>query len=568
VFRVTARTLRVAAGLVRCGECSREFDAVAALTDEADAPPDVSPATDPAQFPAEYPTDDTITVEELGAGEVIEIGAANDDAMIGEAGSDAVDLDEGPAVDVEDAIDVNESSIVGLEAITLSSEDESPAPDTEALSAPPATTEEPRAGAVEPSGPTSVAEPEAVLAAAESASRDEGRPTVAAPPVDETAAAVEPASPPQPDGTEVAETSAEALEFSGSEEDLERVFVATGPPLVPVGLRYAIDTAAGVTEDAASAEAIDVTAAVEAASTVGAAVDTGTVADVDGTETGSATSIDVEATPEAPTGGTRYADLDATDEYPILVLDETDTPDAEIARQFSMETGVPDATDAAVDAGAPTRDSGHVAPIPIPESFRRDAAARSGPGEEFAAPAFALDSPRWWERTRVWVVAAVLSALTLAGQAIHYNRETLARHEVVGPWVLGTYGLLGLDPPTPTDLGAIELHQWGASTDARMPGRLRLRASLLNRAPFAQPYPVLRLTLHDRFGNRIGSRDVGARDYLPGGATGRRLFTAGQRLDAEILIVDPGSEAVGYEIDLCREDRDGVRCLDTTAPPA
>jgi hypothetical protein len=103
-------------------------------------------------------------------------------------------------------------------------------------------------------------------------------------------------------------------------------------------------------------------------------------------------------------------------------------------------------------------------------------------------------------------------------------------------------------------------------SDPRRPGRLRLRASLLNRASFAQPYPVLRVTLHDRFGNAVGSRDIGARDYLPGAAPDHRLLPAGQRIDAEIGLVDPGNDAVGYEIDLCREDRDGVRCRGAAAP--
>ncbi len=571
MFRVTAGTLRIAAGVVRCGVCSREFDALAALTDEPDAPPEASAAKDSAPPPIEYPGDDTITVEELGAGEVIEIGVANDDEMIGEATADAEDLDEGPAAEADDAIDVNESSIVGLEAITLSSDDELPVPDTDALAPSAAPVDDPLAGTVEPSNSMSATGLEAEPESAAPPSGDETRSADAVAAVDGTADAMEPGFPPQLTGAEVVDVSAEALEFSGSEEDLERVFVATQPPLMSVRPRPPIDAGAAATEDIASAEAAGVAGAVHAAADADAAVDIGTAGDVDAIATGSAPSIAVDAPSGMPGGGSRYADLDATDEYPILVLDETDTPNAATAQHFYQEPETPSAdatTTGTEDPATPAPDTGRPPPIPIPDSFRRDAAARSGSGEEFAAPAFALDSPRWWERTRVWVAASVLSALTLAGQAIHYNRETLARHEVFGPWVLGTYGLLGLDPPMPTDLGAIELRQWGASTDARMPGRLRLRASLLNRAPFAQPYPVLRLTLHDRFGNRIGSRDVGARDYLPGGATMRRLFTAGQRLDAEIVIVDPGRNAVGYEIELCREDRDGVRCLGTTAPPA
>ena len=579
VFRVTAGTLRIAAGVVRCGVCSREFDALAALTDEPGMPQESSAARDPAPPPAEYPSEDTITVEELGTGEVIEISTASDEAMIGESESAAavpeetVTAEADEADEADDAIDVNESSVVGLEAITLSSEDEEPPTGAEPSHPAAGALEDGQVREDEAAAPAPISAPQAAPGTAEPPSHDEPPTAGADAIVVETADAMEPAFPPPLTGAEATEASAEALEFSGSEEDLERVFVATRPPLVPVRLHSLIENQPiAASEDLAIAQVVDVAAAEDDSAEVTSAAGGG-AGDVDEPDVTfePAALISTEAPTEAPEGSSRYADLDATDEYPILVLDESDVPDEATARRFLLEPDASPAgattsgTEGSVTPEIPAQETPH---IPIPDAFRRDAAVRSGPGEELAAAAFTLDSPRWWERRRVWIAASVLSALALAGQAIHYNRETLARSEVLGPWVLGTYALLGLEPPTPTDLGAIELRQWGASTDARMPGRLRLRASLLNRAPFAQPYPVLRLTLNDRFGNRIGSRDIGARDYLPGGATGHRLFTAGQRLDAEIVVVDPGKDAVGYEINLCREDREGVRCLDATSPPA
>jgi hypothetical protein len=144
---------------------------------------------------------------------------------------------------------------------------------------------------------------------------------------------------------------------------------------------------------------------------------------------------------------------------------------------------------------------------------------------------------------------------------VHFWRNDLARDPVAGPWVLRAYQSLGLPLDLPADLAALELRQWGATSDAAQPGRLRLRASIVNRAAFAQPYPLLRLSLQDRFGNTIGVRDVGPADYLPGGAGGSApLLGAGQRADAEIVFVDPGRDAVGYELDLCLPAGDGVRC--------
>lgn len=620
VFRVTAATLRIAAGLVRCGVCHHGFDALAALTDEETAPP--STALTAEELAAAPAPDDTITVEELGTGEVIELGAANDDLLADAA--PAATPGEAPAAEDDEAgiIDVTDSSVIGVEAITLSSEDEVPGSAVEAPAEAPAeaagcdalavvaggasiesTPVEAPADVVTGTESTEIAAvaPEPALAAvlpetADHPGTGESCTAVEARPVDGLVAAVAPTeaaeAPPQaqePAGSGPAEPSPEALEFTGSEEDLERVFVAAHQPPLPargwavpaprLGAAAARPDAA--VEESTLATAIAALESSEAEDAVGlpATDDAQVITDVRsdaswrlGPESGTATGTEARA--EVPAEPSRYADLDATDEYPVLVLDETDTPDAATAQRFGIEFEVPDTaavpdaeTTPGVDAASREAAAGAaLAAIPIPEGLRHTLQARAAQEEDFATPAFTLDVPRWWDRSRVWAAAAVLALLTLIAQAVHYHREMLARHAVAGPWLMRTYSLLGLETPVPSDLAAIELHQWGASSDPTRPGHLRLRASLLNHAAFAQPYPVLRVTLHDRFGNAVGSRDIGARDYLPGGAPEHRLLLAGQRLDAEITLVDPGSDAVGYEIELCREDRDGVRCRGTTPP--
>ena len=54
-------------------------------------------------------------------------------------------------------------------------------------------------------------------------------------------------------------------------------------------------------------------------------------------------------------------------------------------------------------------------------------------------------------------------------------------------------------------------------------------------------------------------RDIGPADYLPG-AGGAGLLGPGERADALIRIVDPGAEAVGFELDICLPASGGVRC--------
>lgn len=284
-------------------------------------------------------------------------------------------------------------------------------------------------------------------------------------------------------------------------------------------------------------------------------------------------------------------DLDSTDEHPIIVLDERDEmPEGET---IVLETVEPEPTPlpqppktppAPEPAHAPPsaarskpaepprsapplpsapapRASSPTAPrILIPDEMRKrlieEAEARVAAELEFEP----VDEPETLLAKRwPWVAGIAALALLLLLQLIHSQRNVLARSETFGPLVAGAYGLFRLEVLAPTDPAAYELRQWGAATDPNESGRLMLRASIVNRASYAQPYPLLRLSLQDRFGGTMQMRDIDPADYLPGaGAPG--LLGPGQRADALIRIVDPGTEAVGFEMDVCLPARGGVRC--------
>ena len=280
-------------------------------------------------------------------------------------------------------------------------------------------------------------------------------------------------------------------------------------------------------------------------------------------------------------------DPDSTDEHPILVLDERDEPvgesaegappeaadstteeeEAEAGESIVLETLAPVPVSLPPPPPPPPRPStvlpsGHTAPrILIPDEMRKRLAEEAA-AREAAAEAFDIledESPGFLSQRWPWVAGVALLALLLIFQAIHGARDKLVRNPTVGPLIAGAYSVLGLTPLAPTDLLAYELRQWGAASDPRESDRLMLRASIVNRASYAQPFPLLRLTLQDRFGGTLGERDIGPADYLPGaGASG--LLGPGERADALIRIVDPGTEAVGFELDICLPTGAGVRC--------
>jgi predicted Zn finger-like uncharacterized protein len=165
----------------------------------------------------------------------------------------------------------------------------------------------------------------------------------------------------------------------------------------------------------------------------------------------------------------------------------------------------------------------------------------------------------------VWLAAAIALTLLLGGQIAYRNAAWLATHSH-GPMsevVRALSGAMGTALPAPANLTAYQVRQWGVTGDPGAAGTLRVRASILNAAPQLQPYPLLRVTLADRFGKRIGSRDFLPAEYL--GKPVARLLAPGERADAVLDILDPGKSAEGFEVDVCLRGAERTQCANDAA---
>ena len=162
--------------------------------------------------------------------------------------------------------------------------------------------------------------------------------------------------------------------------------------------------------------------------------------------------------------------------------------------------------------------------------------------EEEEAPA--------WQRYR-WHLGAAAGVLLVVLQILNHYRDELAASARFHRPLLALYGALGVQLVPRWDLHAYDVRQLGAAVDAGGAGLITVRASIKNSAPQAQPLPLLRVTLQDRFGNRIAARDVAPAFYVPHAMPPSSFLSAGQRIDAEMGFVDPGANAVGFEIDAC-----------------
>ncbi len=230
----------------------------------------------------------------------------------------------------------------------------------------------------------------------------------------------------------------------------------------------------------------------------------------------------------------------------------------------------PPAVEAPIRAQAPEMPSSvhapdqQTAPAPIDTAPSSRAGAAEAPQTNTPQPppegAFELEMRRP-RAGLAWKLGAGALTIALALQIVNHYRDSLAASTALRGPLTSIYSALGVRIAPRWNVHAYEVRQLGASVAGATAGEIVVRASVKNSGGRAQPLPLLRVTLEDRFGNRIAARDVPPGDYLPSSTVPSSLLAAGSRVDATMVFVDPGPQAVGFEIDACLPEGSGeVAC--------
>jgi predicted Zn finger-like uncharacterized protein len=155
-----------------------------------------------------------------------------------------------------------------------------------------------------------------------------------------------------------------------------------------------------------------------------------------------------------------------------------------------------------------------------------------------------------WSTARVtgWIAVAVLS-LGLLSQGIYASRETLATEPALAPWIAGFCNLFGCELPPTRDLADIQVLERLVRQHPQGKDVLLVHTTLVNKAPFVQPYPILELRLADLSGGLVAGRRFRPSEYLPENAD----IEAGMRPDvpvtAKLELVRPDIDVVSYQFD-------------------
>jgi hypothetical protein len=110
---------------------------------------------------------------------------------------------------------------------------------------------------------------------------------------------------------------------------------------------------------------------------------------------------------------------------------------------------------------------------------------------------------------------------------------------------------IGCEVPPPSDLKAIRViaHALEPVDDAEGISQLQVRFD--NQAAFAQPYPVLQLSLLDTEEHIVARRRLQPDEYLRPGTHGP-LLASGGRVDVRLWLEVPDRRVAGYRLDFVR----------------
>ena len=222
-------------------------------------------------------------------------------------------------------------------------------------------------------------------------------------------------------------------------------------------------------------------------------------------------------------------------EEPVVAANEpfiadtagTAEPETALDSDDSTEAGVaPDAKATEPAASPPAEPGDDAAAIPALEPLLHEAPPR-----------------RVWP----WALGSVVALVALLLQAaIHYRTEISILYPAAKPLLTAACEPLGCDVPLPHKPELIGIETSSLSPDAL--GKLALSATLKNRAPFAQQYPNLELTLTDTADQALVRRVLAPADYLPPKTDIAAGIGAGNEVAVNLAVDAPGMPAAGYQL--------------------
>ncbi len=148
------------------------------------------------------------------------------------------------------------------------------------------------------------------------------------------------------------------------------------------------------------------------------------------------------------------------------------------------------------------------------------------------------------------IAGTVVLALILVIQVLHQSREALATVPTFSQAIGPIYRAIG-SPLTPSwDVAGWRFEVTKGSADENNE-LLTIYSRLGNTSDGPLPYPLVHVSLTDRFEEIIGSKVLEPGEYLAGNPDPSKAVESGSTFNAVISIESPAAEATGFRLNVC-----------------
>ncbi len=177
------------------------------------------------------------------------------------------------------------------------------------------------------------------------------------------------------------------------------------------------------------------------------------------------------------------------------------------------------------------------------------------------AESSASDHTRPSKNMRYGMIGGVVAlVLLLAVQAMHQSREALATIPAFNDTVGEVYRAIGQPLQPAWDISGWRFEATKGSTEGDEE-ELTVYSRIGNESDGPLPYPLIGISLTDRFEETIGSRMLDPAEYLPTDLDPTKLVEPGNTFNALITIKSTTAEAAGFKLNVCYRLSDGqLRC--------
>ncbi len=160
-------------------------------------------------------------------------------------------------------------------------------------------------------------------------------------------------------------------------------------------------------------------------------------------------------------------------------------------------------------------------------------------------------APRLRTRMSFWVLGNFLLFTALLAQGIYFYGSDLARlSPSLKPVLAGVCRVMGCELTPPQDINLIDLVEARVAPHPKFTKALRIRATLVNRASFAQAFPTMEVTLSDSSGQVIARRAFKPGEYVEKTRIEGELMPPNVAIPVLLDVTHPNNRALGYEIRL------------------